>query len=711
MNRQDSYQLFSQLRENEISTREFLELLAQRSGMAMPEEGQHFDLKSVAVLNKKGKELTNKLLKHVSGFALNTYGISSFLVIGISNLKRSENHIFTLKQKKVLERVFSTHQENYVNPPATVEYVIRPYANGEVAVVRIFGDERPRRCEQNGTYYFRRGAKTEPLDEVTVKEMISACELRDTEKPVSRAEFKELVKRAITELYASGVSPMLAQEAKKGNLDAARKLVKGKADISVIRMAEARQALQSGKLEEARRLYSQAIVQARDAKRLDIEAVALAELAARVCAQVGDTVEAETYIGQAFCLADAHRFELPELYYYRGNLKGSRGDTVGAISDYTEALRLRPKMVVASSNRGVAKLETKDYDGAIDDFRLSLNTNPNDLIALNGIGTALSEKGSIDEGIAHLDRAIDLDSSIATLFNNRGNAKLAKGDFTGAIADYDAGIRLNPDMALLYCNRGDAKRFAGYFDAAIEDYGKAVMLRPNYPDAYNNRGAAKHKKRNFDGAIADYTKAIEFAPDHAKAYNNRGLAKFEKRDYREALKDFSEAIRLNPNYGEAFISRADSKFFLQDINGAIEDYDKGLRLRPDHSKGFNNRGNVKAAKGDFNGAIADYTVATELDREYYDAVCNRAAVRLTDNDSDGAIADARESLGLVANPWRAWLIMSLAYISKGSKSECLEALGRALSIDPNVVTWINKQPAFKHLRGDPDFEKLTTPQT
>ena len=207
-----------------------------------------------------------------------------------------------------------------------------------------------------------------------------------------------------------------------------------------------------------------------------------------------------------------------EDYFKRGNDKFAQGDLDGAIADFTEAIRLKPKYALAYNNRGYAKCLKEDFDGAIVD----------------------------------LNEAIRLNPKYAQAYYNRGYAKDEKGDFDGAIADLNEAIRLKPKYALAYNNRGFAKYQKRDLDGAIADYTEAIRLRPKYAQAYNNRGIAKYQREELDAAIADYTEAICLKPKYAKAYYNRGIAKGRKGNSDEAIADFDQANNANLNIAQHF---------------------------------------------------------------------------------------------------------------------------------------------------------------
>ena len=220
-----------------------------------------------------------------------------------------------------------------------------------------------------------------------------------------------------------------------------------------------------------------------------------------------------------------------ETYFQRGYLKANFGDYVGAIADYTKAIRLNPDDADAYNNRGIAKDELGQHLAAISDY----------------------------------DKAIQLKPDDADAYNNRGLAKANLGQHFSAISDYDIAIRLKPDYAYAYYNRGNAKYDLGQHFSAISDYDIAIRLKPNYAYAYNNRGLAKANLGQPAAAIADYDTAIQLTPDYAKAYNNRGLAKYLLGRPWEAKQDARTALSLAKQADDKHLT-AKIEEFLRTLN-------------------------------------------------------------------------------------------------------------------------------------------------
>ena len=205
-----------------------------------------------------------------------------------------------------------------------------------------------------------------------------------------------------------------------------------------------------------------------------------------------------------------------ETYFFRGNAKYELGQYEAAISDYTQAIRLKPDSADAYNNRGNAKANLKEYFAAISDYDTAIRLKPDD----------------------------------AKAYSNRGVAKEGLKQYAAAISDYDTAIRLKPDSADAYNNRGNAKANLKEYFAAISDYDTAIRLKPDDAKAYSNRGVAKEGLKQYAAAISDYDTAIRLKPDDAKAYHNRGIAKALLNRTWEAKQDFRTAWGLAEKAGD-----------------------------------------------------------------------------------------------------------------------------------------------------------------
>ena len=167
--------------------------------------------------------------------------------------------------------------------------------------------------------------------------------------------------------------------------------------------------------------------------------------------------------------------ESAEFYNNRGIDKLDAEDYKGALSDFTQAIKINPKHKYAYYNRGIAKEDLEDYKGAISDYTEAIKINPWN----------------------------------ADAYNNRGNAKLNLEDYEGAISDFTEAIKINPKHDLAYVNRGYSKENLDDWKGALTDYTKAIKINPKDGLAYVNSGYAKVNLGDYKGGVSDRNKGLE----------------------------------------------------------------------------------------------------------------------------------------------------------------------------------------------------------
>lgn len=216
----------------------------------------------------------------------------------------------------------------------------------------------------------------------------------------------------------------------------------------------------------------------------------------------------------------------------RGNWKGERGDSAGAIADFTSVITLPgvkgEQIAGALHDRGVMKAWTGESADAISDLTAAIqqpgatDTQASQALCNRGFmkEQAGNNAGAIDDYTSAITWPGAPPEQVAQALFHRGFAHGKTGNCTGAIDDYTAAIELpgaTPDqMAHSLFNRGVAKRRNGDGAGELSDYKAVVDLAGAPPkhvaNALFNLGFRKNEAGDIAGAVAAYT-AVIYLPD------------------------------------------------------------------------------------------------------------------------------------------------------------------------------------------------------
>ena len=214
-----------------------------------------------------------------------------------------------------------------------------------------------------------------------------------------------------------------------------------------------------------------------------------------------------------------------------------------ALLDFTEAIKLEPKLAKAYSNRCLIQIHLKNYLEAKQDCTEALENEPN------------NESAYLNRGLAHY----------------------RLGKYAAAIADYNRVIELKPHSLQAYYNRGLAHAALEKYPQAIADYNQALVHisgtdKNQLAIIYNDRALAYLGLANINGAIADFKRAIRFDFDEgAWAYYNLGCICHQQGDYRTAIKYFTESVQRKPDSVQAYVNRGLARYQLGYHQAALED--------------------------------------------------------------------------------------------------------------------------------------------
>ena len=160
-----------------------------------------------------------------------------------------------------------------------------------------------------------------------------------------------------------------------------------------------------------------------------------------------------------------------------------------AMFEANQAIAADPGAVDAYANRGFIESDRRDFSKAISDFDQAIRLRPNDANALNGRCWARASAN-----IALVAALVDCNASLAVtphdadVLDSRAFVYFRLGQFDKAVADDNAALGIAPKAASTLYVRGLAKRRLGDGAGGDADLAAAKAIYPKVADAYARLG-------------------------------------------------------------------------------------------------------------------------------------------------------------------------------------------------------------------------------
>lgn len=310
-------------------------------------------------------------------------------------------------------------------------------------------------------------------------------------------------------------------------------------------------------------------------------------------------------------------------------------------------------------DRGLEKLEAKNYVEAIKDFDLALQKDKNHAPSYCDKARAEAEIGKKEEALKNFEQAIKLKADYVDAYYYR---------------------------ALLFHKLKDPK--------AIADFCKTIQLDPKKTDAYLKRGFLYYTNKQENEALKDFNKAIELKCTSIEVYYLRGKIMSEKGNLIDALNDFNEVIKKNPMYSEALIERGKIYLKQNKLEAALTDFNACIANRLNTEEIYTLRAETYLQLGKFDDALRDYNTLIDIyktkDIKVY---AMHADANFKKKDLPATIKDCNKMVSINREYAPAYLLRAKVYTLQG-KSKYVLALNdfkKVCELEPNNIDALNSR--------------------
>jgi tetratricopeptide (TPR) repeat protein len=279
-----------------------------------------------------------------------------------------------------------------------------------------------------------------------------------------------------------------------------------------------------------------------------------------------------------------------------------------------------------------------------------------------------------------------IEGSLARDAVEEAGAHLLAGRPEKGLSVADAALVGDPDNAELHYVRGAALQALGRGPEALDAFAEAVRLAPELAAAHDAMGSVHLDAGRLDEAVAAFERALALAPELASAHFNLGLAHARAGRVAPGIAALQRAHELAPTDADTLLELAALQEKGGDLPGAKATLARAVEVAPKDAFVRMVHGDVLRAGGDEAGSLAAWTEAVRLDPDLADARLRlvralRRAQRATEALEHAAILVEQLPENAIA-----WSDYGGVLVDLGRTDEALAALGKALALEPGLVS-------------------------
>lgn len=353
-------------------------------------------------------------------------------------------------------------------------------------------------------------------------------------------------------------------------------------------------------------------------------------------------------------------------------------DTIMAISDYGNAIRIDPSNENAYENRAQIYYVQGKYDLADSDYRQLIKLDEGGVMGYMGLGRNLNAQKRWDEAIAKFNHVAAMYSDYSSAYSFRAEAYVGKKQWAEATDDIVKALAINGDNKAFYLMQELEEPAFGMLKAKLKIQSTKEPNKAYWPHCI----AVMHEHKD------EFLKAIPFYKEaHSKDANDiflRRIAQcyYETGNYKEALAYIERAISMDSTKSQYIPLKANILYEMGNTKDAIAEWDKHQALYPEYGFGYYRRGWFKEMNGDYDGAIEDLTLSVTLDPDAAYSYVTRGDIYQKIGKEELAKEDFMKAIEIEDTPEK-YDFIHYAYHGLGDDAKAVAAMDTIIARDPD----------------------------
>lgn len=356
-------------------------------------------------------------------------------------------------------------------------------------------------------------------------------------------------------------------------------------------------------------------------------------------------------------------------YSTRARVNLCLGDTVRALKDCSQAIKILPEDAKVYNQRAQIYYEQKKYDLADADYTKMISIDEGDVMGYMGIGRNANVQKRWDDAIKQFDYVIKLSPDYSSGYSFRAESYVGKKQYDKAIDDVLKALSIDGDLKAYYYLQILAD------SAYTKTVAKLKIEKNKAPNDYTwgfYLGIVYESAEKYHNAIEAYKSSLALENNDVLAYRLANCYD-ELGDYDLALSYCNQAISIDSTDTDYIFYKANIENNAGKEKEAISTMDTYIEKNPESSYGYYRRGWFKDYSGDIDGAIEDYSMCIAVDPNYAYAYLNRGILYRLKNDIVSAKADFEQCIKLDSVPEKMECAQ-YAYYYLGNKEKAVSLM-------------------------------------
>ena len=321
-------------------------------------------------------------------------------------------------------------------------------------------------------------------------------------------------------------------------------------------------------------------------------------------------------------------------------------DTVAALADYSQAIKIQPETPDYYEERADIYYDLKQYDLSSADYLQMTKIEPGNTDGYMGYGRNLRDQNRLDEAIEQFSYAFKLDKDFSQALAFRAECYAKQQKYEEAVADMIKAIEMDENRKAIYDLVYIGK---DGLDFAVPQLKIQMAKNPNTPLWYILTGLLYKQNNMFRKAVAMYEKVKTLDAD---SWYDSEIA-----DCYQAMGDFADALRYQHIIFDADTTDANAMMNIANIYNEMDSVDlaiewagKAISHHPDFANWYYRRGWYADKAGRWDDAIEDYNVAITINPKYAYALLCRGQLYHFQGKDDLARKDFERTIAAEPEP-------------------------------------------------------------